>query len=503
MPSSIQTLSGRGSAWLLAMALLLGGAAQTQAQAQTPAQVQALGDGLPYLNGEAGVALQPPSLDAPADAGSGLPSLPYLLSLALKNDSELARQRYEMRATKQEVPMAWAGLKPQVSASAAYSFQQADNIYTDNPERYPDEVYDDRVSGATNDTYWQIQLTQPLFNLERWREVERAEEQVDAAMLTVAVAERDLALMVVEAYLNAYLASRKLGLLDSKREALELQLRQAQRSFDLGLGDRINVMESQARLDQAVADQVQAENQLANALSDLQRLTGRLPDFTGFSLGNLETIELEPQRVEPEVWLSRASNNVQVRLAEQRYEVAQAATEVRRASRYPELNLNLSYGDRDSSDELRSSEDYTASVELSAPIYRGGFTSASIRQGELTALAGRAAMVNELRLARVEVRQRLRSLEGDLRQLEALSRSIDSSALFLEAAIKGEALGLRDLVDVLDARAELYDLRIQFVEVLCRYINDRLNLEAAVGGLDTTDLIEAMDLLQRITLNEA
>jgi outer membrane protein len=167
------------------------------------------------------------------------------------------------------------------------------------------------------------------------------------------------------------------------------------------------------------------------------------------------------------------------------------------------LDLNLSYGDRNSSDVLRSSEDYTASVELSAPIYQGGYTSASIRQGELSELAGRSAMVNELRLAQVEIRKRLRSLKGDLRQLDALARSIESSALFLEAAIKGEALGLRDLVDVLDARAELFDLRIQFVEVICRYLNDRINLEAAVGDLETADLVDAMSLLQRITLTNA
>ncbi|HET8791386.1 MAG TPA: TolC family protein [Modicisalibacter sp.] len=473
------------------------------ALASATANAQSTASELPYLDGVERAPITPPvsMVDPLVDNDGQLPSLPFLLSLALENDSELARQRYEMQATRQEVPMAWAGLKPQVSARASYSYQRADNIYTENPDRYPDEVYDDRISGLTDDTFWQVELTQPLFNLERWRQVTQAEEQVDAAMLQVAVAERDLALMVVEAYLNAYLASRKLGLLDSKRESLELQQRQAQRTYELGLGDRINVMEAQARLDQAVADQVQAENQLANALSDLQRLTGLLPDFTGFTLGNLEAVDIDQQWDEPEAWLARASNNVRVRLAGQQYQVAQVATEVRRASRYPELNLNLSYGDRNSSDALRSSEDYAASVELSAPIYQGGFTSASIRQGELTELAGRSAMVNELRLAQVEVRKRLRSLEGDLRQLDALARSIESSALFLEAAIKGEDLGLRDLVDVLDARAELYDLRIQFVEVICRYLNDKINLEAAVGDLDTADLVGAMSLLQRITLS--
>lgn len=443
----------------------------------------------------------PPSdtLDSGHGSPQALPSLPRLFSLALTNDSELSRQRYESQATEQEVPLARAGLKPRISASASYLYQRADNIYTDNPESYPDEVYDERVSGTTDDTVWEVQLVQPLFSLERWRQVDKALAQADAADLRVAVAERDLAMQVVEAYLNAYLASRKLGLLDSKRESLTLQRRQAQRAYDLGIGDRINLLESQARLDQAVADQVQAENQLANALSDLERLTGLMPDFRGSALGDLVRLTIERDWGDAEDWLSRASDNVQVRLAEQLYQVVQLDTDVRRAGHYPEVNLTLGYSDRSSSDELRTSEDLSASVELSVPLYQGGFTTASIRQGELSALAGREAMTNELRLARQEVRQRLRNLQGDTRQLEALSRSIESSELFLEAAIRGETLGLRDLVDVLDARAELYDLRIQFVEGVSQYLLDRTSLEAAVGDLGTDDLAAVTDLLQRMS----
>lgn len=445
-----------------------------------------------------GIAPASDALDE-VDSQAGLPSLTRLFALALENDSELMRQRYESQATGQEVPMARAALRPQIEASASAIYQRADNIYTQNPEDYPAEVYDDRISGTTNDTLWRIDVTQPLFSLERWRSVDKALAQADAADLRIVVAERNLALSLVDAYLNAYLASRKLGLLDAKREALNLQRRQAQRAYDLGIGDRINLLEAQSRLDQAVADQVKAENELANALSDLERLTGRLPDFRGSALGSIEPVTLEHEWENTQQWLSRVDDNAEVRLANQLYQVAQLDTGMRRAGHYPELNLTVGYRDLNSSDELRSSEDVTASLELDIPIYRGGYTSASIRQGELVALASREALTNERRLARQEVRKRLRSLQGNARQLEALSRSIESSQLFLEAAIRGENLGLRDLVDVLDARAELYDLRIQFVEVLCQYLGDRTYLEAATGALDTADLVAITARLRELS----
>nr|WP_298375191.1 TolC family outer membrane protein [uncultured Halomonas sp.] len=471
-----------------------------QAQAQV-AQARMPQAQMPQTQEDVGTGAFPVEGD---NVVSALPSLSALFGLALDHDAQLASQRYDMQATAQQVPQAKAGLRPQVDASAGYIYQDSDNYYTGNSDFDPSQEFVDpdnetRYKGETHDNTWQVQVTQPLFSLERWRQVGKAEAQQNAAELQVAVAERDLALGVAEAYLDAYLASRKLGLLDSKREALTLQVKQAQRAYDLGVGDRINLFESQSRRDQAVADQIRAENELENALSDLQRLTGQLPEFAGVALGDLGTLAVANDWGEEEDWLSRTGGNVEVQLAKQQQEVAKKDTGIRSAGHYPELNLNLSYSDRDSNDPFRESENTSASVELNVPIYRGGYTSASVRQGELTVLASEAAYTNTLNLARQEVRKRLRSLNGDVRQIEALKRSIESSRLFLEAAEKGEKLGLRDLVDVLDARAELYDLRIQFVEVVRQYLLDNLNLEAAVGDLDTQDLVEVTSLLSRIS----
>lgn len=435
-----------------------------------------------------------------ATAPRALPSLPRLFALALENDAGLSSRRFELEATGQEVDKAWAGLRPQIEASYAHSYQDSTNLYTENPENYArNELYEERVDGELSENVWRVQLSQPLFSLERWRRIDKAEAQIDVAALQLAVAERDLALDVAAAYLDAFLASRKLGLLESKRESLTLQRRQAQRAYDLGVGDRINLLEAQARLDQAIADRLQAENELANARSNLERLTGVAPRFGDPALADLQRIDVEDDWDALQSWLERTVDNVQVRLAEQRHRVGQADTAIRRAGHYPTVNLNLGYTDRNSPDALRASEDAQASVEVSVPIYRGGYTEASVRQAELSARAGRAAVTHERELARQEVRQRLRGLDGKTRRLEALKRSLASAELFLEAADKGEQLGLRDLVDVLDARADLYDLRIEFVDVIGQYLLDRLSLEAAVGDLQTQDLTDAMELLVRLT----
>lgn len=453
------------------------------AQSDVPADQQALSELEALANSES--------------TSQTLPSLPDLFSRALRHDADLSRQRYELDATREEVPMARSQLLPQVSATGGYLWQDSTNIQTS-----PDEFGLDQPAqrpGEIDETYYQIQLQQPLFSLERWRKMDVANAQVSSAELQLAVVEQELALQVSEAYIKAYLASQRLGLLESQQDSLELQVRQASRAFDLGVGNRVDLLEAQSRYDQAVSDAVEAENELDNALSELERLTGVTPRFQRSAPGELTTVTLNGDIGNPDEWIPRTDQNLNVLLAQQEQQVAQANTSVRRSGYYPELNLNLSYSDRVSDDELRESEDYRASVELSVPIYRGGYTNASVRQGEKRIEAGLAAVDNERNLAIQEVRQRIRALNGGERRLEALNQAISSSQLFLEAAEKGEQLGLRDLVDVLDARASLYDQRIQYVDTVGNYALDMLSLHTAVGSLESDDLNRIMSLLASLS----
>ncbi|WP_151442977.1 TolC family protein [Halomonas lysinitropha] len=466
--------------------------------ASTPALGQSTQDDVPA--DEAAIeALAELEAQEQSDASSSvdLPSLPGLFARALDNDADLARQRLELEAVEQEEPLARSQLLPQLTASGGYLWQDSTNIQTE-----PDDFGLDQEAtrpGEIEEQYWRVQLEQPLFSLERWRGMGRADAQVSAAELDLALVERDLALKVSEAYVNAYLASRTLGLLEAQQESLELQVRQANRAYELGVGDRINLLEAQSRFDQSIADTVEAENDLDDALSELERLTGVRPAFEGHRLGNLNAVDIEGDLGNGQDWLERIVQNLDVQRAAAERKINDQDTSVRRGGYFPEINLNLSYSDRVSDDELRESEDYRANVEVSMPLFRGGYTVASVRQGELRTAASQKALDNQRNLAAQEVRQRLRSLDGNERRLEALGQAIESSELFLEAAERGEQLGLRDLVDVLDARASLYDQRIQFVDTLGNFVLDRLALESAVGDLGREDLERSMDLLMRIT----
>ena len=426
-----------------------------------------------------------------------LPSLTGLFSQALDHDAELAQQRLELRAVEQEAPMALSRLLPQASATGGYLWQDSTNIQTD-----PEDVDLDQTArrpGEIEESYWRLEVSQPLFSLERWHGLDRADAQVAAAGLDVALVERELALAVSEAYVRAFLAACQLGLLEAQQAALALQVQQAQRAFDLGVRDRITLLEATSRLDEVIADTVEARNAQQDAESELQRLTGLRPRFDGQRVGDLTRLELADAIAAEDDWLTRVGNNLEVQRALAERRLRDIDIRLRRSGYAPEVYLNLSYSDRNSDDAFRESEDYRAGVEVSVPLFRGGYTRASVRQAELREQSSQRGVDHRRNLAGQEVRRALRALEGSVRRLAAQEQAIESGRLFLEAAERGETLGLRDLVDVLDAQARLYDLRIQFVDTIGRYVLDRLALESAVGDLGSRDLAWTMALLVRLT----
>ncbi|MFM9269733.1 TolC family outer membrane protein [Halomonas elongata] len=464
---------------------------------------------------EANTALSGPAVaqmtggegSAAADTIS-IPSLPGLFERALHADADLQAQRLRAEARGQDVPKARAGLLPRLDASYVYRYTDSDNIYTDGGvttcETNPDtgepvggESYERRCAGESTDSIRQLELTQPLFSMSRIRQMQHAEAQRDQAMLRLAVAERDLALKTSQTYLDAFFASRRARLLEGKRASLELQLAQARKAYELGIGDRIDLLAARSALDSTRADIVLARNETDDALATLERLTGVRSTFDGFSLATLTGVEFaEPAPLE--TLEGSIDRNAGVEAAREGVRVAEADVALRKAGYYPEVSLNLSWRDRNSDDPYLASEEASAAIQARLNLFRGGYTRADMRQGELMARASRSDVDGARRQALEQLRQSRRGIIGEQGRLAALAQSIRSGELYLEAADKGAALGLRDLVDVLDARAELFDRRIQYVDAFRRLQLDRLQMQAAVGDLSGEDLADVMLSIQQI-----
>ena len=96
----------------------------------------------------------------------------------------------------------------------------------------------------------------------------------------------------------------------------------------------------------------------------------------------------------------------------------------------------------------------------------------------------------EVRAVELETRNAFRGVKTDIAQVRALSRSLESTEVAVEAEEAGFEVGTRTIVDVLDAQREYFLARLNYARARYLYVVDQLRLKKASGILTEEDLEE-------------
>jgi outer membrane protein len=96
--------------------------------------------------------------------------------------------------------------------------------------------------------------------------------------------------------------------------------------------------------------------------------------------------------------------------------------------------------------------------------------------------------------ASLDTRVSLRNLERGQARVNALREAVKSNEAFLEAAEEGYRVGLRNLIDVVTARANLFNAQNNLAQAMQALVLEQLRLKQVLGQLHPDDLAQ-IDLL--------
>ncbi len=412
--------------------------------------------------------------------------------LAQQNDPSLRSARAALEAAQEKVPQARAGLRPQLSATAANTRSQGSYSFASNPESQ-------REVASWN---WALQLTQPLIRVQNWRTLSHAQAQQELAEAQFALAGQDMILRLVQAYFEVEVARQGIEVSDAQLRAVLELLAQNKKGFSVGTHAITDVYEAQSRLELGRAQRVGAQNELNVKEADLEKLVGALPAI----LSKLRHDALLPEPVprDLQAWSDHARNDApQVRV--QRSAVAVAEKEVARSSaaHLPTLDFTASYGKNSSSGSSSTPQDFSSAsqagqfgVQLSVPLYAGGSVQSKVRESLAQLEQARADLETAQRAAVALARQAYNGVMNAQAQINALQAAIESS----EAAIKGNRIGVqlgtRINIDVLNAEQQLHIAQRDLVKARYDMLLNGFRLKAAAGRLTDSD-VDAADQLFR------
>lgn len=398
---------------------------------------------------------------------------------------QAARAQYQ--ATAERLPQARAGYLPSVTLGAS--------VFKNRSEREgaPDRDYSTNTVAVT--------LGQPVFRMQNLIAIDQARNVVLQAEAVLASAQQDLALRVAQAYFDVLLAQDNVAFSETQKAAIDQQLAQAKRNFEVGTATIVDTLEAQARFDQAVAKEIADRNDLEVKRRALSVLLGKAPDGLTPLREPLGLAEPKPANIEE--WVKAAvDSSYQVAIARAGHEIAQQEVARQRAGHLPTVDLSGSIGRTDnplagSPGVSAVGKDASVGLTLSMPLFAGGLTQSRVRE----ALALRDRTGQEYENAQRSVAQAVRAsflnVTSGIHQVKALEQALVSTQSQLESTVLGRDVGVRTSVDVLNAQQQVFQTRRDLQSARYNYLLNTLRLKAAAGRLGEDDVAEINRALGR------
>ncbi len=421
-----------------------------------------------------------------ASAAAGAVSFSEACAAALKNDPTYRMNYYENQFARENVAINRAGLLPNIGASYSASRNRVD-LEGQDYFGQPSLTHPEYISRSAS-----VSLRQPLLNLEAVARYRQSKVQADAGDAQFRTHGAEVVLRVAGAYLDALLAGDALALARSQRDVYAEQSRVNARLFEKGEGTRTDMLETAARLDQAEAQVLEAQDAIVASRASLAAVIGTDPGVLqplapAFRFATLSPVSFEEWRA---IALVR---NPDLEAARLMVESARLEIHKARAGHAPRVDLVATYARNDAetvNTYTQNSINRSVGVQLSVPLFAGGQVSALARQAVDGYERARADLQARTDRVTIELRKAHSLAISSVARIGALDKAVASAQLLITATAQSIKGGVRINLDLLNAQQQLTSVRRDLAQARYGYLLALLRLRAAAGTLAPADVGE-------------
>lgn len=391
------------------------------------------------------------------------------------HDPAWQAKEYEYRATKQSKGIARAGLLPIITASGNRK-ETTDTRKNEAPEEY-------------RSTTKQIQLTQPLFNLESWYAYKANAYKTEKAELDFIEAKQEHIYNTAVIYFDVLKAQEDLYLANAEEMVLKNQLEIIRHKANAGIVTQTDVLETQAAFDLSRVNQITVEGMLQYRKEILSTHSGLI----NVELSQLKA-DFDPIHVDPlneAHWVEQAqAKSPKLKALKLSSNIAKHTYRKQKVSALPKIEFIASYSEADFEGGAfkPSGESESYGIQISAPIFAGLGDFYASKEQKMKQLQKNEENEAEKQSHAQLTQLRFRTLYTDVLRAKAYRTSVQSLEKALSAVKAEHANGSRDLSDVLSAQKQLFAAKKDMAHSRYDYILDRLLLEQAIGDLDEKDI---------------
>jgi protease secretion system outer membrane protein len=405
---------------------------------------------------------------------------------ALQNDPTYQSAIHEYEGGQQNRAIGLSNLLPLVQANYSNSKNVADLTQADSfgDVSLTHPKYDSRVASVT--------IRQSVINFDGLARYRLGIAQTDYSSAVFDSKKQELIVRLMGAYSDALLTNEQLRLAEVQRDMYIEQKKVNDLLFEKGEGTKTDMLETQAKLDLAEAQVIEAQDNRVTALETLAGIVG----------GPVQSLdELIPEfHIGPppqggfETWKKIAiDQNPEVQAQRFAVEAAHQDVNKSKAGYAPRLDIVASYSKNTSQTIDTFNEDSTVrsiGVELTVPLYSGGLTKATTRQSVAAHEKAKSDLDTAIDKVVVEVRKEYSLVVSSASRIRALEKAVDSGKLLMTATEQSIKGGVRINLDLLNAQQQLYTSQRDLAQARYNYLVAIVKLRSVAGMLSVDDVEE-------------
>ena len=405
-------------------------------------------------------------------------NLQEVFQKALEQDATIRASRAALESGLERLPQARSQLLPQVQASMS---RNRNDLDTTAPNFLGQET-------TTNSKYTSfgnsVSLRQPLFNLQRYFQYEQAKDLVLDAQATHQRNVQELVTRVGGAYMEALLTRDQLRLVQSQKQQYTAMVDAARKALAAGSGTRTDIDDAQARLDMAIASELEAKQNVDYTRRQLEILINEQIDR--LSVLDIERMSKLPRNLTSlDEWVTLAlDRSPEIRSLLARRDAADKEIAKAQSGHAPTLDGVLQWSDSGNENVTRLNSRFVNSaigVQLVVPLYQGGYVSSQVRQAVAEKTRADEALEATRRDLGLRVHKEYRGMtEGELK-VKALEQAVRSAEQLLLSTQRSRQAGARTTLDVLNAEQQLATASRDLMQARYVALVSRLRLYALSG----------------------
>jgi outer membrane protein len=406
-------------------------------------------------------------------------SLEEAINTALGRGEEISLAKAGVRSAEGGEEVATSGMLPQLSASltyvrtlkSQYSGLSSSSSSDDSSTKGLASLFKNLPFGRENQWLAGLNLSQAIFTGGRLSGLsDAAEARKHSAEIDLTAAEAQMALNVTQSYYDAALADTLLIISRDAYTEAQAVSHQVQLQYEVGSSSEFEALRARVAMENQVPALLQAETERAQALYRLKQLLNiPLDDSVQLTTPVVDSVARFAMRSD-----TATEQRSTVRQANEGVEASKAMVRVAQSARWPQIYLSSSYAPVAYPDNLfPNSNDWltnwTASVNVSVPIYTGGNISGNVEMAKAGEEQAYARLQQAREAAAIDSRLSLDFLRTAEANLRATAGTASAARRAYEIANVRFTQGISTQVELNDARLQEEQARANWARAVRNY----------------------------------